>query len=59
MHANNRREVFSLIRAARFASQRRGKHISAEVNQHATIEEAMFSMRAAPKLYNEDPTQVE
>jgi hypothetical protein len=36
---NNRRSVFSAIRAARVATQRCGKHISAAMNQHATIEE--------------------
>jgi hypothetical protein len=34
--------------------QRCGKHISAAVNQHATIEEGVFSMGGAPRLYNED-----
>jgi hypothetical protein len=29
------------------------------VNQHAAIEEVMFSVRAAPRLYNEDLTQLE
>jgi hypothetical protein len=29
------------------------------VNQHAAIEEAVFSMGAAPRLYNEDLTQIE
>jgi hypothetical protein len=29
------------------------------VNQHATIEEAVFSMGATPMLYNEDLMQVE
>jgi hypothetical protein len=29
------------------------------VNQHARIEEAVFSVRAAPILYNEDLTQLE
>jgi hypothetical protein len=34
------------------------KHISASVNQHATIEEAP-SCGSAPRLYNEDLTQLE
>jgi hypothetical protein len=36
-----------------------GKHVSAAVNQHATIEEAFFSVRAAPRLYNDDLPQQE
>jgi hypothetical protein len=39
--------------------QRYGKHISAAVNPHATIEEAVFSVGAVPTLYNEDLTQLE
>jgi hypothetical protein len=30
-----------------------------EVNQHATIEEAVFSVGAVPRLYNEDLRQLE
>jgi hypothetical protein len=41
------------------AMQQCGKRISAGVNQHATIEEAMFSVGAALRLYNEDLTQLE
>jgi hypothetical protein len=41
---NNRRAVFSVTRAVRVAMQRCGKHISAAVNQHATTEEAVFSV---------------
>jgi hypothetical protein len=29
------------------------------MSQHATIEEAVFSVGAAPRLYNEDLTQLE
>jgi hypothetical protein len=29
------------------------------INQHATIEEAVFSVGAAPRLYNEDLRQLE
>jgi hypothetical protein len=36
-----------------------GKHTSAAVNQHATIEEAVFSVGTTPRLYNEDLTQLE
>jgi hypothetical protein len=32
--------------------QQCGKHISAAMNQHTT-DEAVFSVRAAPRLYNE------
>jgi hypothetical protein len=34
-------------------------NISAAVNQHATIEEVVFSGVAAPRLYKEDLTQLE
>jgi hypothetical protein len=36
--------MFYMARAALFATQRCGEHISAAVNQHATIEEAVFSV---------------
>jgi hypothetical protein len=51
--------VFSVVRAARVETQRCGKHISAAVIHHATIEETVFSVGAAPRIYNEDITQVE
>jgi hypothetical protein len=38
--------------------QRCRKYSSAAVNQHATTEEAMFSVGAAPRLYNEDLRQL-
>jgi hypothetical protein len=41
------------------ATQLFGKHIFAAVNQHATVEKAVFSVGAAPRLYNEDLTQLE
>jgi hypothetical protein len=53
---NNRRVMFSAVRAARVATQRCGKHISSAVNQHATTVKAVFSVGAAPRLYNEDVT---
>jgi hypothetical protein len=34
-------------------------NISVAVNQHASIKEAVFSVGAAPSLYNEDLTQLE
>jgi hypothetical protein len=55
----NRRAVFSEVSAALVASQRCRKHISAALNQHATIEEAVFSVEASPRLYNEDLRQLE
>jgi hypothetical protein len=55
---NNRRAVFSVVCATLVAMQRCGKHISSAVNQHATLEEAVFSVRAAPRLYNEDLGQL-
>jgi hypothetical protein len=39
--------------------QRCCKHISAAVNQQATTEEAVFSVGAVPRLYNEDLTQLQ
>jgi hypothetical protein len=48
-----------VVRAARIAAQQCSKHISAAVNENATIEEVVFSVGAAPKLYNEDLTQLE
>jgi hypothetical protein len=48
-----------MIRTARVATQRCDKYISAAVNQHAAIDEAVFSVRAVPRLYNEDLTQLE
>jgi hypothetical protein len=39
--------------------QRCGKYICAAVNQHATIEETVFSVVAAPILYNMEPSQIE
>jgi dephospho-CoA kinase len=56
---NSRRAVFSAVRAARAARQLCGNHISAAVSQHAIIEEAVFSVWVAPRLYNEDLTQLE
>jgi hypothetical protein len=49
----NRRAVFSVINAELVATQRCGKRNSA-VNQHATIEEAVWSVGAATRPYNED-----
>jgi hypothetical protein len=52
--------MFSVVSAALIATQRCGKHISAAVSQHATIEEVVFSMEgAAPRLYNEDLRHLE
>jgi hypothetical protein len=56
---NNRRAVFSVVRAALVDKQRCGKHISAAVNQHTTIQEAVFSVGAAPRLYNKDLPHLE
>jgi hypothetical protein len=42
---NNKIAVFPVLRATRVATQRCSKHISAAVNQHATIREAAFSVR--------------
>jgi hypothetical protein len=48
-----------MVSAALVARQRCGKHMSAAVNQHATIEETVFSAGDAPKLYDEDLRQLE
>jgi hypothetical protein len=56
---NNRRAMCSVASDARVAAQLCGKHVSAAVNQHATIEQAMFSAVAAPRLYNDDLKQLE
>jgi hypothetical protein len=48
-----------VVSAALVATQRYGKYIFATVNQQATIEEAVFSMGAAPRPYNEDLRQLE
>jgi hypothetical protein len=48
-----------VVSDALVATQRCGKHISAAVNQHATIEEAVFSVGTATRLYNEDFRQLE
>jgi hypothetical protein len=49
---------FSLVRAVVVETQRCGKHISAAMNQYATIKEAVFSVGASPRLYNEELTQL-
>jgi hypothetical protein len=48
-----------VVSAALIGMQRCGKHISIAVSQHATIEEAVFSVGVAPRLYNEDFKQLE
>jgi hypothetical protein len=51
--------VFFVVRASLIATQRCGKHIFSAVNQHATTAKAVFSVGAAPRLYNEDVTERE
>jgi hypothetical protein len=48
-----------VVSATPVAMQRCGKHISAAMNQHATIEEAEFSAGAGRRLYDEDLRQLE
>jgi hypothetical protein len=48
-----------VVSAVLVAMQPCGKHISAAVNLHATIDEAVFSVGAALRLYNEDFSQLE
>jgi hypothetical protein len=55
----NRRAVFSVVRAARVATQRCCEHIFAAMNQHTTLEEAVFSVGVAPRPYNEDLRRLE
>jgi hypothetical protein len=46
-------------RSALVAMQRCGKYICAAVNEYAAIEEAVFSVGAAPRLYKENLGQLE
>jgi hypothetical protein len=48
-----------MVNAALVATQRYGKDISAALNQHTTTEEAVFSVGAATRLYNQDLRQLE
>jgi hypothetical protein len=48
---NNRRAMFSVVRATWFAMQQCTKHICAAVHQHAKIEEVVFSVGEAPRGY--------
>jgi hypothetical protein len=43
---------FVLVRSALVSAHSFCKHISTAVNQHATIEEEVFSVGAALRLYN-------
>jgi hypothetical protein len=47
------------VRIWLYTTQLCGKHISVAVNQSVTIEEAVFSVGDAPRLYNEDLKQLE
>jgi hypothetical protein len=51
--------VFSVVRVAHVVTQWCGKIISAAMNQHATIEEVVFSAEDATGLYNKELTQLE
>jgi hypothetical protein len=51
--------VLSVVRAAHVDTQRCGKRISAAVNLQATIEEVVFSVGAALRLYDKDLRQLE
>jgi hypothetical protein len=53
-----RRLVFSVVSAELVATQRCDENVSATVNQHATTDETVFSVGAAPRLYNEDLRQL-
>jgi hypothetical protein len=56
---NNGRAALSVTRAARVSAQRCCNHVSAAVNQHATIEEAVFSVDPPQGYNNEYLTQLE
>jgi hypothetical protein len=49
----------TMVHAGLVATQWCGKHMSAAVNQHATIHGAVFSVGATPRLYNEELMQLE
>jgi hypothetical protein len=51
--------VFSVVSAALVDTQRCGKHNSAAVNQHAAIEEVVFSVGSVLRLHNGDYTQLQ
>jgi hypothetical protein len=51
--------MFPAVCTASVVTQQCGKHISATVNQQATITEEVFSVGTALKLYNEDLMQLE
>jgi hypothetical protein len=51
--------MFSVVSAALVATQRCGKYIFSAVNKQAPTEEAVLSVEAATRLYNEDLTQPE
>jgi hypothetical protein len=57
--SNNRRAALSVVSVAFVVTHLCGKHISAAVNQHATIKETVFSVWAALRLHNEDLTQLQ
>jgi hypothetical protein len=56
---NNKRAAISVVSAVLVVRQRCSKPISAAVNQHATTEEAVFSVGAAPRLYSGDLKQLQ
>jgi hypothetical protein len=56
---HDRRVVFPVVRTTGAAMQQCDKHISAAVNQHATIEEAVLYVGAALRLYNDNLMQLE
>jgi hypothetical protein len=55
---DNRRAVFSVFRAVRFVTQRFGKHLCSSKSTGKKKKEAVFSVKAVPRLYNEDLTQL-
>jgi hypothetical protein len=55
---DSRRAVFSVVHTTLVDTQWCCKHISVAVNRHATIEETVFSVGAAPRLCNEDRRQL-
>jgi hypothetical protein len=51
--------MISMVSVDLVAKQRYGNHISAAVNQNATMDEAVFPVGDAPMLCNEDLMQLE
>jgi hypothetical protein len=58
-HSPDEENAFPVTGATCVATQWCSKHIPAAVKQHATIGDEVLSVGAAPRLYNEDHSQLE